>query len=159
MCGIVGQFRTDGNHLEKSLIENMCTALRHRGPDDQGFFFDGPVGLGMRRLSVIDLDGGQQPMSNEDGTLQVIFNGEIYNYQDLRQELLSNGHDLNTQSDTEVIVHLYEDYGLDCFSKLDGMFTIAIWDTRKEELVLARDKFGKKPLFYAKTDQGLSFSS
>ena len=119
--------------------------------------FQGPIGLGMRRLRVVDLEGGRQPMGNEDGAIQVVFNGEIYNHHELREKLFARGHRLTTQSDTEVIAHLYEDEGLDCFSCLEGMFAIAIWDGYKQELVLARDRLGKKPLFYAQTSHGLVF--
>ena len=159
MCGIVGHMHIDGGFEDHSLIYSMATALQHRGPDEDGFFFQGPIGLGMRRLRVVDLEGGRQPMGNEDGAIQVVFNGEIYNHHELREKLIARGHRLTTQSDTEVIAHLYEDEGLDCFSFLEGMFAIAIWDGYKQELVLARDRLGKKPLFYAQTSHGFSFSS
>ena len=159
MCGIVGQLRKDGNSADASMVRSMCAALRHRGPDDEGFRFQGALGIGMRRLRVVDLEGGRQPMENEDGSIKVVFNGEIYNHQILRKKLIDKGHRLTTQSDTEVIAHLYEDEGVECFALLDGMFTIAIWDGRQEELILARDRLGKKPLFYAQTSEGLSFSS
>ena len=159
MCGIVGQLRTDGNLVDPSIVRSMCAALRHRGPDEEGFLFQGSLGLGMRRLRVVDLEGGRQPMGNEDGSVQVVFNGEIYNHHFLRKKLISRGHQLTTQSDTEVIAHLYEDEGLECFAYLEGMFAVAIWDKRQEELILARDRLGKKPLFYADTPHGFSFSS
>ncbi|MEE3233049.1 MAG: asparagine synthase (glutamine-hydrolyzing) [Candidatus Latescibacterota bacterium] len=159
MCGIVGQLRTDGAPTDSSLVRSMCAALRHRGPDEEGFLFQGALGLGMSRLRVLDLEGGRQPMGNEDGSVQVVFNGEIYNHQALRRKLIARGHQLTTRSDTEVIAHLYEDEGLGCFSFLEGMFAIAIWDARQEELILARDRLGKKPLFYAQTSHGFSFSS
>ncbi len=160
MCGIVGKIHADATRpIDRAIVHSMCDAIRHRGPDDEGFFFEGGSGLGMRRLQVIDLAGGHQPMQNEDGSLRVVFNGEIYNYRELRRQLEQGGHIFTTASDTEVILHLYEDQGLDCFGQLRGMFAIAIWDRRRKELVLARDKLGKKPLFYAQTASGLSFSS
>ncbi len=160
MCGIVGKVRIDeGGAVDRETVEAMCGAIVHRGPDEDGFFFEEGVGLGMRRLQVIDLAGGQQPMENEDGSLRLVFNGEIYNYRHLREELRTCGHVFRTASDTEVILHLYEEYGVECFGKLRGMFAIALWDRRSKELVLARDHLGKKPLFYAQTASGLSFSS
>ena len=137
----------------------MCDQIRHRGPDDEGFYTEGPVGLGMRRLSIIDLFGGHQPISNEDGTVWVVFNGEIYNYQELRQDLLSRGHRFHTDSDTETLVHLYEEFGAGFVNRLRGMFAFAMWDGRERCLLLARDRFGKKPLYYAETGQGLFFGS
>jgi asparagine synthase (glutamine-hydrolysing) len=160
MCGIVGKVHADlARPLERKTLQSMCDAIRHRGPDDEGFSFEGGVGLGMRRLQVIDIAGGHQPMENEDGRLRIVFNGEIYNYRELRAQLEERGHTLRTASDTEVILHLYEDEGVECFRHLRGMFAIAIWDRLRGELVLARDRLGKKPLFYAQTDSGLSFSS
>jgi len=160
MCGIVGKVYADlARPLERETLQAMCDAIRHRGPDDEGFFFAPGVGLGMRRLQVIDIAGGHQPMENEDGRFHIVFNGEIYNYRELRAELEKRGHIFRTASDTEVIVHLYEDEGVECFSQLRGMFAIAIWDRLRGELVLARDRLGKKPLFYAQADAGLSFSS
>ena len=160
MCGIVGKVHVDNARpVARETLQAMCDAIVHRGPDDEGFFFAGGIGLGMRRLQVIDLAGGHQPMENEDGRLRVVFNGEIYNYQALRTQLEERGHVFRTASDTEVILHLYEDEGVECFSQLRGMFAIALWDRQNEELVLARDRLGKKPLFYAQTDSGLSFSS
>jgi asparagine synthase (glutamine-hydrolysing) len=160
MCGIVGKVHADlARPLERKTLQSMCDAIRHRGPDDEGFFFEGGVGLGMRRLRVIDLAGGHQPMENEDGRLRIVFNGEIYNYRELRAQLEERGHTLRSASDTEVILHLYEDEGVECFRHLRGMFAIAIWDRLRGELVLARDRLGKKPLFYAQTASGLSFSS
>ena len=137
----------------------MCDQIRHRGPDDEGFYVEGPVGLGMRRLSIIDLSGGHQPISNEDGAVWVVFNGEIYNYQALRQDLMSRGHRFRTDSDTETLVHLYEEFGAGFVNRLRGMFAFAIWDGRERCLLLARDRFGKKPLYYAETGQGLFFGS
>ena len=148
-----------GRPAEKGQIENMCSVIRHRGPDDQGIHVEGSLGLGMRRLSIIDLEGGGQPVFNEDRSICVVFNGEIYNYPDLRRKLLDRGHHLQTQSDTEVIVHLYEDEGPDFVEQLNGMFAIALWDSRRRRLVLARDRLGVKPLYYAWTGDGVVFGS
>ena len=137
----------------------MANAIAHRGPDDEGYYLSGQIGLGFRRLSIIDLSGGHQPLSNEDGTIWIVFNGEIYNYQQLRQFLISKGHIFRTQSDTEVIVHLYEEFGEKCVEKLRGMFGFAIWDGRDSKLLLARDRVGIKPLYYAVTGQSLIFGS
>jgi asparagine synthase (glutamine-hydrolysing) len=137
----------------------MNAAITHRGPDDEGVFRDAQAMLGMRRLSIIDLAGGHQPVHNEDGTIQAVFNGEIYNFRELRAELEACGHRFYTQSDTEVIVHGYEEWGDACFARLDGMFGIALWDTRSRALLLARDRFGEKPLFYADDGQRLLFAS
>ena len=160
MCGIAGSINRERERpVEEGLLRRMCDAIEHRGPDDEGYYRDGPVGLCMRRLQVIDLAGGQQPMSNEDGSLRLVFNGEIYNYRQLRQELTGRGHIFKTNSDTETILHLYEEKGVDCVDDLRGMFAFALWDTREQSLMLARDRLGLKPLYYAETDQGLSFSS
>ena len=160
MCGIVGKVHADLQRpIDEQTVRRMCEAIVHRGPDEDGFFFEGGMALGMRRLQVIDLAGGHQPMENEDGSLRVVFNGEIYNYQQLSQQLRARGHQLRTASDTEVILHMYEDYGVESFALLRGMFAIALWDRRRNELILARDRLGKKPLFYAQTPSGLSFSS
>jgi asparagine synthase (glutamine-hydrolysing) len=141
----------------------MCDAIRHRGPDDHGYRIEnGPglsMALGMRRLSIIDLATGQQPISNEDGTVWVVFNGEIYNYRELRSSLIRGGHRFRTQSDTEVLVHLYEEEGVDGIERLRGMFAYAIWDSRDQSLLLVRDRFGKKPLYYAALPEGLYFGS
>lgn len=153
MCGIAGLL-TDANKEDASVVlRRMTRRIAHRGPDDEGYFETSShnnswyVGLGHRRLSIIDLDTGHQPMGSADGGLQVVFNGEIYNYRQLRAELEALGHAFRTASDTEVILHAYEEYGPDCVHKLQGMFAFAIWDTRREQLFLARDRFGKKPLF------------
>jgi asparagine synthase (glutamine-hydrolysing) len=137
----------------------MSRVLAHRGPDDEGYFYDGSVGLAHRRLSIIDLAGGHQPLSNEDGSVHIVFNGEIYNYRDLRRELLQRGHLFRTETDTEVIVHLYEELGERCVERLRGMFAFAIWDQRSRRLVLARDRLGQKPLFYTHTPRGFLFAS
>ena len=137
----------------------MCSAIAHRGPDDEGFYFGTGVGLGMRRLSIIDLDSGRQPVSNEDASVWVVFNGEIYNYQALRDELEELGHVFSTRSDTETIVHLYEEYGKRLVHHLRGMFAFALWDERKRRLLIARDRVGIKPLYYAETGGRLLFAS
>jgi len=137
----------------------MCDQIRHRGPDDEGFYVDRHCALGMRRLSIIDLAGGHQPISNEDGSVWVVFNGEIYNYRELRGDLIARGHRFVTNSDTETLVHLYEQEGLAGISKLRGMFASAIWDTKKKKLLLSRDRFGKKPLYYAQVREGFYFGS
>lgn len=160
MCGICGIFeyerRTD---FPGEIVHKMNQTMIHRGPDDGGVFVGPGIGLGHRRLSIIDLAGGHQPMSNEDGTIWVLLNGEIYNYSDLRAELLQRGHKFATKSDTEAIVHLYEDYSEGCFAKLRGMFSIALWDSRNRKLILARDRVGKKPLFYAADEKRILFGS
>jgi len=149
MCGISGIFEFDqARTVEREVVHRMNETLRHRGPDDEGIFVDAGVGLGHRRLSIIDVAGGHQPISNEDGTIWVLLNGEIYNYDDLSRELLSRGHRFTTRSDTEAIVHLYEECGEECFARLRGMFAIAIWDSNRRRLLLARDRVGKKPLYY-----------
>lgn len=137
----------------------MCDEIRHRGPDDQGYHVDGGAGLGVRRLSIIDLATGRQPMANEDGTVWVAFNGEIYNYRELRASLIHAGHRFRTESDTEVLVHLYEEEGVDGIERLRGMYAYAIWDSRNRSMLLVRDRFGKKPLYYAALPQGLYFGS
>ena len=136
-----------------------CACLAHRGPDDEGFHVEGNVGLGQRRLSIIDLSTGRQPMSNEDGTVWVTFNGEIYNFLELRTELEAHGHRFATRSDTEVIVHAFEQYGTGCLRRFRGMFAFAIWDQKRRLLFLARDRVGKKPLFYARADGQFVFAS
>ncbi len=171
MCGITGAvWNTPQLALDRSLLERMTDVLRHRGPDDEGYYqsecrFEPPaearpgVGLGFRRLSIIDLVGGRQPMSNEDGTIWIVFNGEIYNFQELRRRLENRGHRFTTSSDTETMVHLYEDEGPACFAHLNGMFAVAIWDARQRRLVLGRDRVGKKPLVYRHEPGRLCFAS
>ena len=158
MCGITGKVSLAGA-VERDLLERMCTVIEHRGPDSRGIFLDEGVGLGVQRLRIIDLETGDQPIFNEDGSVVVVLNGEIYNYEQLRTELRRRGHTLSTQSDTEVIVHLYEDHGADCVRHLHGMFAFAIWDGRRRQLLLARDRVGKKPLFYALESETLWFGS
>jgi asparagine synthase (glutamine-hydrolysing) len=159
MCGICGRFNFDGRPVALNDIISMRDVMSHRGPDDQGLFVEGPVGLGHRRLSIIDLSGGHQPLSNEDGSVTVVFNGEIYNFGDLRPELIGRGHTLATKSDTEVIVHHYEDKGPQCVESFRGMFAFALWDARRRELLLARDRLGVKPLYYLETGTSLLFAS
>jgi asparagine synthase (glutamine-hydrolysing) len=159
MCGICGKLTFDGQPVDRVQLSTMRDLMTHRGPDDSGIFLQGPVGLGHRRLSIIDLSGGHQPIANEDGTVTVIFNGEIYNFESLRQELVARGHTLKTRSDTEVIVHLYEELGPLCVQRMRGMFTFALWDARRQRLMLARDRMGIKPLYYARTGNALVFAS
>jgi asparagine synthase (glutamine-hydrolysing) len=145
--------------VEESIVHRLCEALVHRGPDDEGYYISGPVALGQRRLAILDLTGGRQPMSNEDGTVWVTFNGEIYNFEDLRQRLHGLGHQFATASDTEAIVHAYEQYGPDCVRELRGMFAFALWDQPRQTMLLARDRAGKKPLFYTEVDGQWIFAS
>lgn len=159
MCGISGIFDRGGKSVNKELLERMTSAIQHRGPDGQGYFVDGGFGIGHRRLSIIDVEGGSQPISNEDGTLQVVFNGEIYNYIELREELLAFGHRFRTLSDTEVIVHAYEQWGNDCVNRFNGMFAFAIINIRENTLLLARDHLGIKPLYYVLIGNQLLFAS
>jgi asparagine synthase (glutamine-hydrolysing) len=159
MCGIAGTISLDGRRVRADEVRAMCAAMVHRGPDAAGFFFDTEVALGMRRLSIIDLATGVQPIRNEDGTIWIVFNGEIYNFHELRCELEQRGHTFVTTSDTETIVHLYEEYGRRCVERLRGMFAFAIWDGRRRELFAARDRLGIKPFYYAETAGRLAFAS
>ena len=171
MCGIAGAvWTTPSRALSDDALRRMTDVLEHRGPDDEGFFSapivrdERPhatpgVSLGMRRLSIIDVSGGHQPLANEDRTVWIVFNGEIYNYRELRHRLEGAGHTFQTDSDTETIVHLYEDLGTDCFEHLNGMFALALWDSRRQQLVLARDRLGKKPLVYREESGRLLFAS
>ena len=159
MCGIVGQARSDGREVDPALLGRMCAALEHRGPDSRGIHAGGPAGLGIQRLRVIDVEHGDQPIYNEDRSVAVVLNGEIYNFRELRQRLERAGHRFATAGDTEAIVHLYEEEGPECVSSLDGMFAFALWDQRRRRLVVARDRVGKKPLFYSFDDGTLSFAS
>ena len=160
MCGLTGIFEYQrSTEIPQALVHRMNETIVHRGPDDEGVFVGPGIGLGFRRLSIIDLVGGHQPLSNEDGSIWVMLNGEIYNYPELRNKVLEKGHKLATRSDTETIVHLYEEYGEDCFAQLRGMFAIVIWDSRERKLLLARDRVGKKPLFYAANQQRVVFGS
>ncbi|MGH3111025.1 MAG: asparagine synthetase B family protein, partial [Gaiellaceae bacterium] len=161
MCGICGIVGAAG--VDREVLTRMTGSLRHRGPDDDGYFVgeyeDVSVGLGFRRLSIIDLATGNQPIANEDGSVQLVFNGEIYNFRELRAQLEQRGHRFSTNADTEVIVHLYEEHGAGCTSHLNGMFAFALWDEARRELLLARDRFGKKPLYYAELGESLLFGS
>ena len=160
MCGICGKLILDeSSKVEPLLITSMLDTIRHRGPDDEGTYLAARIGLGHRRLSIIDLNTGHQPLSNEDGSVWIVFNGEIYNYQDLQKDLQAKGHTLKTKSDTEVIVHLFEEYGEGCLEKLRGMFAFAIWDEKKKTLLLARDRVGIKPLYYYRSVGSIVFAS
>jgi asparagine synthase (glutamine-hydrolysing) len=159
MCGIVGQLRPAGRPVDPAVPDAMCAGLEHRGPDSRGIHREDGVWIGIQRLRVIDLHTGDQPIYNEDRSVVVVMNGEIYNYRELRRELRARGHRFGTDGDTEVIVHLYEEHGEDCVRHLHGMFAFALWDRRKQQLLLARDRVGKKPLLYALRDGGISFGS
>jgi asparagine synthase (glutamine-hydrolysing) len=161
MCGIVGKLNFNCQQaVDAAQIREMADSIRHRGPDDEGVWTKGNIGLGHRRLSIIDLSpDGRNPMCNEDGTIWIVFNGEIYNFQDLRQELIQKGHIFKSRTDTEVILHLYEEEGSDCVRHLVGMFAFAIWDERANRLLLARDRLGKKPLYYSSDQSRLIFGS
>jgi len=160
MCGICGHLHHDRSRpVEPTLIKRMAATLRRRGPDDEGYYISGPVGLGMRRLAVIDPAGAAQPIANEDRSVFVVCNGEIYNFQDLRHELTGLGHRFATHGDVEVIVHAYEQWGDDALRRLNGMFAFALWDARRERLLLARDRMGEKPLYWHDSDNGLIWAS
>ncbi|MFY9751111.1 MAG: hypothetical protein WAJ92_00605, partial [Candidatus Acidiferrales bacterium] len=160
MCGIAGIVAGDrAARVDAAQIHEMCAAIVYRGPDDEGIYVDAGIGLGMRRLSIIDVAGGQQPVHNEDKTVWVVFNGEIYNFPELRRELEALGHTFSTHSDTEVIVHAYETWGPDCANRFRGMFAFALYDFRCRKLLLARDRLGKKPLHYAIHNGTLYFAS
>ncbi|HUF90450.1 MAG TPA: asparagine synthase (glutamine-hydrolyzing), partial [Gemmatimonadota bacterium] len=160
MCGICGlATRHPGRPVDEALVGRMAAALAHRGPDGQGTFVSDGIGLGVRRLAIVDLETGDQPISSEDGSIVVVCNGEIYNYVELRAELERSGHRFRTRSDVETIVHLYEDLGLECVHRLRGMFAFALWDVNRGRLVLARDRLGIKPLVWARTGEGLAFAS
>ena len=160
MCGIAGVVSTTReSNITEALVHEMCNQIVYRGPDDEGLYVADGAGLGMRRLSIIDLSGGHQPVFNEDRTSWIVFNGEIYNFPELRPELERRGHTFRSHCDTEVIIHLYEEMGADCVNKLRGMFAIAIYDKTKRKLTLARDRLGKKPLHYAFHKGNLYFAS
>ena len=159
MCGICGIFDFKGHPVDRELLERMNQRIRHRGPDGDGFFVSGPVGLANRRLSIIDLEGGWQPVANEDNSLQVVFNGEIYNFIELRDELMEKGHIFKTRSDTEVIVHAYEEWGVECTNRFNGIFAFALWDANQRRLFVARDHLGVKPLYYVTLGDRILFSS
>jgi asparagine synthase (glutamine-hydrolysing) len=157
MCGICGRYSEDG--VNSADLERMLQSIAHRGPDDEGYYLDGCIGLANSRLSIIDLPGGKQPISNEDGSLQVVYNGEIYNHRQLRETLLAKNHVFRTNSDTEVIVHLYEEFGERFVEQLKGMFAIALWDKRTQKLILVRDRLGQKPLYYSYDGRDFLFAS
>jgi asparagine synthase (glutamine-hydrolysing) len=160
MCGIAGIVSLDFREpVEAARLAHMRDTLRHRGPDGEGLLADGPVGLAHRRLAIVDVGGGHQPMANEDGTVWIVFNGEIYNHAALRPGLEARGHRYRTRSDTETILHLYEEEGERCVERLQGMFAFAVWDRTRRTLLLARDRLGIKPLYYAVTPRELLFGS
>lgn len=159
MCGICGSFDFTAKPVDRALVERMSAQLRHRGPDGEGFYFHAGIGLGHRRLSIIDIQGGAQPVTNERGNLFIVYNGEIYNYLELRKELRTRGHNFTSRSDTEVIVHAYEEWGLECVSQFNGIFAFALWDEDQKQLMLARDHLGVKPLYYTRVGSRLLFAS
>ncbi|MBD3346452.1 MAG: asparagine synthase (glutamine-hydrolyzing) [Chitinivibrionales bacterium] len=159
MCGICGIFDYNNRQIDKAILKKMTDVMIHRGPDDQGHFVDAAVGLGHRRLSIIDLSSGHQPLSNENSTLWVVYNGEIFNFKELRRELEKKGHIFSTQTDTEVIIHAYESYGVECVKRFRGQFAFAVWDSTKKRLFIARDRLGIKPLYYAYKNNQFLFSS
>src|SRR4026208_1577894 len=156
MCGINGiAFSSrSGRRIDPAVVKRMRDVITHRGPDDEGGFIDDQIGLAHRRLSIVDVAAGHQPMTNEDGSLHITYNGEIYNHADFRDELEARGHVYRTHCDTETILHLYEEHGDDCVNYLRGMFAFAIWDAREREIFIARDRLGVKPLYYVHTDDG-----
>ncbi len=159
MCGIAGIVHFDASPVDRALVQRMLAAIRHRGPDESGVRVEGPAGLAHARLSIIDLEGGHQPMGNEDGSLWITFNGEIFNYLELRELLQAKGHRFATRSDTEVILHAYEEYGEDCVRQFNGQWAFAIWDTRRKTLFLSRDRLGVRPLFYTTAGRKFLFGS
>ena len=160
MCGIVGIVKRNPQEtVDETRLKRMRDTLIHRGPDDEGLRVEGPVGLGMRRLAIVDVAGGHQPMANEEETVWIVYNGEIYNHAALRPGLEARGHRYRTRSDTETILHLYEEEGERCVERLQGMFAFAVWDRRRGRLLLARDRLGIKPLYYACTEDELVFAS
>ena len=159
MCGICGFLGPGHESADPDIARRMTATLRHRGPDDEGLYANGPIALGQRRLSIIDLETGHQPVSNEDRTVWAMLNGEIYNHVELREGLIRRGHRFTTRSDTEVLVHAWEDFGEDCVGYLNGMFALALWDERRQVLLLARDRVGEKPLYYTQLGGWLIFGS
>ncbi|HAK71303.1 MAG TPA: asparagine synthetase B, partial [Bifidobacterium sp.] len=159
MCGIAGFVNDMPIDVKCPVLKRMTDIIAHRGPDDEGHYIDEHAALGHRRLSIIDLGGGKQPIYNEDGSLVITFNGEIYNYQPLREELVAAGHTFTTKSDTEVLLHGYEQWGVDLLQKIRGMFTFVIWDKNRRELFGARDHFGIKPFYYAKMNGTFMYAS
>ena len=159
MCGFVGFVDKEKKEKKDKIVKEMADRIIHRGPDSEGYYTDDTVALGFRRLSIIDLEGGHQPIYNEDKTKVIVFNGEIYNYESIREDLIEKGHVFTTKTDTEVILHGYEEYGTDLFSRLRGMFAFLIYDKKTKELVGARDHFGIKPFYYYLTEDEFLFSS
>ena len=159
MCGICGILRSDLGPVNRNLLAEMNGALVYRGPDGEGYYYAPGVGLAMRRLAIIDLNTGDQPIANEDETVWIVFNGEIYNFPELRVQMEELGHRFHTKTDTECIVHLYEEYGHECVQHLRGMFAFAIWDTHQRKLFVARDRFGQKPFYYTIQNGRFFFSS
>src|SRR5581483_11170870 len=159
MCGIAGILNVDESLVDQTALRAMIAALRHRGPDALGVYTDKHLGLAHARLSIIDLSTGQQPMHNEDKSIWITFNGEIFNYNELREELVGKGHRFATRSDTEVLIHLYEEKGEDCVDDLNGQWAFAIWDARRRKLFLSRDRLGVIPLFYTHAKQSFLFAS
>src|ERR1035438_7617192 len=159
MCGIAGIASFGDKPVFRDEVQQMCDAIYHRGPDDCGYYESPRVVMGMRRLSIIDLHTGRQPISNEDGSVWVVFNGEIYNFAELRRDLEAQGHHFSTATDTEVIVHSYEQYGVDCVDRFRGMFVFAVWDEHRRQLMIARDRLGIKPLYYGMVKGRLVFAS
>ncbi|MDD1683987.1 MAG: asparagine synthetase B, partial [Methanoregula sp.] len=160
MCGIAGQYCFLGGEPDRELLARMSERLIHRGPDGVGTGIRGSMGMVHRRLAIIDLsDEALQPMTNEDGTLWLVYNGEIYNYVELREELIKEGHHFRSQSDTEVILHAYEEWGTGCLRRFNGMWAFALWDERAQQLFCARDRFGIKPFYYTKTEDSFLFAS
>jgi asparagine synthase (glutamine-hydrolysing) len=160
MCGIAGILNLNGAPVSEGVLERMCDVMAHRGPDDKGVFVSGPVGLGHRRLSIIDLSSaGHQPMFNEDGQIALVFNGEIYNYRELRTILEAAGHVFSSHTDTEVVIHAYEEWGENCVTRFNGMFAFGLWDSRRHSLFLARDRYGIKPLYYYEDTETFTFAS
>ena len=160
MCGITGKiYLNNENLIDPGELKQMTDVIYHRGPDDEGFYINKNVGLGFRRLSIIDLSRGHQPLSNANESIHIVFNGEIYNFPELRKILIQKGYSFKTTTDTEVILHLYEEYGVDCLQHLRGMFAFAIWDNNKRQLFCARDRFGIKPFYYYTDNEKFVFGS
>ena len=159
MCGIAGIVCSNNKNIEKKLVHKMTDLISHRGPDGYGYYFSEGVGFGHRRLSIIDIDGGSQPMSDKQKLIWLTYNGEIYNFKDLRRELINKGYTFQTNCDTEVVIYAYKEWGEDAFSHFNGMFALALWDENNKKLVLARDRRGVKPLYWTKIGSNLLFSS
>lgn len=157
MCGIAGLITRE--KVQYELIRKMINSLRHRGPDDMGFYIDGNIGMAHSRLSIMDPQNGKQPITNEDGSVIIIFNGEIYNYLELRRNLEERGYIIENNSDTAILPHMYEEYGTAMFKKLNGQFAVAIWDRVKCRLILGRDRLGEKPLYYYHHNETFCFAS